>query len=59
MPDRVLDSAGINRYLDLVSRRLYILLHSGIDWRPEYGRELEEIDKEILSYRQLIDAVHG
>lgn len=29
------------RYLELVDRRLFILIHSGIDWKPEYTPELE------------------
>lgn len=42
----------ILRYLELVDRRLYILLHSGIDWKPEYGPELEQIDQEIVQLRE-------
>lgn len=45
----------VNRYLSLVNRRLVILLNSGIDWKPEYGPELEEIDRELAALRPLID----
>ena len=48
----------INRYLDLVSRRLYILMHP-LDWKPEYSQELEEIDKEIAVLRGMMDSVRS
>lgn len=41
----------ILRYLHLVDRRLYIIMHSGIEWRPEYGPEMDQIDKELLQLR--------
>ena len=37
----------ICRYLELVDRRLFILVHSGINWKPEYAEELEAIDREL------------
>lgn len=46
------------RYLQLVDRKLSILT-AGIDWRPEYGPELEAIDKEIGGLRRLIDREHA
>ena len=42
------------QYLQVVDRKLSILT-AGIDWRPEYGPELEAIDKEIKGLRRLID----
>ncbi len=45
----------VTRYLTLVDRRLYILLHSGVDWKPEYEKELADIDKEISVLRELIN----
>ena len=45
----------INRYLTLASRRLFIMVHSGVDLRPEYGAELENIDKEIADLSKLVD----
>lgn len=48
----------INRYLTLVDRRLFIVAHSGVDWKPEYGSELEAIDQEIAGLRLLVDQEH-
>lgn len=48
----------VNRYLKLVDRRLFILVHSGIDWKPEYGPELDAIDKELAGLRKLVDREH-
>lgn len=48
----------INRYLTLVSRRLFIVAHSGIDWKPEYGAELTGIDRELAELRKLVDQEH-
>lgn len=42
-------------YLDLVQRRTHILLHSGIDWKPEYGPELAAIDQQLSAYRLRIE----
>lgn len=47
------------RYIDLVDRRVFIIMHSGIDWKPEYEQELVEIDREISSLRRLIDSAEG
>lgn len=48
----------INRYLTLVDRRLFIVAHFGVDWKPEYGSELEAIDQEIAGLRLLVDQEH-
>lgn len=48
----------VSRYIDLVNRRMYILNHSGVDWKPEYGLELNEIEKELAELRPLINAEH-
>lgn len=48
----------ILRYLELLDRRLYIILHSGLDWKPEYETELEEIDKELVELRKVVDTAH-
>ena len=45
----------VNRYLDLVKRRLYILTHSGIDWKPEYTEELKQINQELEQPRPIVD----
>ena len=44
----------IARYMLLAERKAYILMHSGISWKPEYGPELEAIDKELASLRVLV-----
>lgn len=46
------------RYLELVDRRLFILAHSGVDWKPEYAAEMEAIDKELTGLRRLVDQEH-
>lgn len=45
------------RYLTLVDRKLTILT-AGIHWKPEYGPELEAIDKEIAGLREKVDLEH-
>ena len=45
----------IARYMLLAERKAYILMHSGISWKPEYGPELEDIDKELAILRVLVD----
>lgn len=48
----------VSRYLELVERRLFILTHSGVDWRPEYGAALVRIDQELAKLRKVADAEH-
>lgn len=55
----VLTDSQVLHYIDLVDRRVFIIMHSGIDWKPEYEQELAEIDREISSLRRLIDSVEG
>lgn len=45
------------RYIDLVDRRLTILT-SGVNWKPEYKTELEDIDRELSKLRFLVDEEH-
>ena len=45
----------VNRYLDLVNRRLFILTHKGIDWKPEYAGELKQIDQELEQLRPIVE----
>lgn len=47
----------ILRYLYLVDRRLTILC-SGVNWKPEYKKELEDIDRELKPLRALVDKEH-
>lgn len=48
----------ICRYLELVDRRLFIIVHSGIDWKPEYALELEAIDRELAELRRMVNREH-
>lgn len=48
----------LSRYIDLVNRRMQILEHCGVDWKPEYGLELNQIEKELADLRPLVDAEH-
>ena len=41
----------IARYTALVKRRSEILLHSGVNWKPEYSEELMNIDRELTVFR--------
>lgn len=46
------------RYLGLVDRRLFIIIHSGLGWKPEYDLELEAIDREIERLKEMVDCEH-
>lgn len=46
-------------YLRLLDRRCFIVMHSGISWKPEYAQELEEIDKRFVVLRVRLDAAHA
>ena len=48
----------VSRYIDLVNRRMQILEHCSVDWKPEYGLELNLIEKELADLRPLVDAEH-
>ena len=48
----------VSRYIELVDRRTFILTHSGVDWVPGYGAELDQIEKELAELRSLVDAEH-
>lgn len=45
----------ILEYLKLVDRRLFIMMHSGRSWKPEYAAELETIDNQLAEFRKMID----
>lgn len=51
-------AADVTQYLALVDRRMFIIEHSGISWRPEYEQELESVDQELAKLRKVIDAEH-
>ncbi len=48
----------VSRYLQLAARKSFILTHSGISWKPEYGPELEAINQELVKLRNIIDREH-
>lgn len=49
----------VSRYIDLVHRRTYILTHSGVDWKPEYASETEQIDRELEILRPLVEQLRS
>lgn len=46
------------RYIQLASRKAYILTHNGVEWLPEYEGELQQINQELALLRPLVDAEH-
>lgn len=48
----------VGRYLQLAARKSFILTHSGVSWKPEYGPELEAINQELAKLRNIIDRKH-
>ena len=49
----------VGKYIDLLHRRTFILLCSGIDWKPEYEAELQQINQELDLLRSLVDQEHS
>lgn len=49
----------VSKYIDLLHRRTFILLHSGIDWKQEYETELQQINQELDLLRSLVDQEHS
>ena len=48
----------VSKYIDLMHKRMHILTHSGVDWKPEYSEEIAKIDKELAELRPLVDQEH-
>lgn len=46
------------RYIDLADRKVFIIAHSGVEWKPEYAAELEAIDRELAELRKKVDQEH-
>ena len=42
------------KYIQLVSRKSFIICHSGNDWKPEYEIEMKQIDQELALLRPLV-----
>lgn len=57
--DAVMTDEQVVRYTRLTARRMKIVMHSGASWKPEYAQELEEIDAELATLGQRVDAAHG
>lgn len=47
--------AEVSRYIEAVRTKTWILLHSGIDWKPEYGQMMEEVNKELAELIPLVN----
>lgn len=54
-----MDKSQVSRYITLANRIAFINAHSGVDWKPEYGTELEQIRKELAKLRLLVDREHS
>lgn len=54
--DAVMTDDQVVRYTRLMARRMQIVMHSGASWKPEYAQELEEIDAELATLGQRVDA---
>ena len=46
------------KYIQLISRKAFIICHSGNDWKPEYEIEMKQINQELALLRPLVDAEH-
>ena len=47
------------RYIQLASRKMYILTHNGVEWFSEYEEELQQINQELALLCPLVDAEHA
>ena len=47
--------AEVSRYINAVHTQMWVLRHSGIDWKPEYDQVLEAVNKELAELRRLVD----
>ncbi len=52
---REMTEEQVLRYLDLADRKASILTSSGIHWKPEYEKEIKEIEQELSSIRKLFE----
>lgn len=43
-------------YIDLIHRRMQILINSGVSWKPEYADEMKRIDARITELLPLVEA---
>lgn len=42
-------------YIDLIHRRMQILINSGVSWKPEYTDEMKRIDARITELLPLVE----
>lgn len=42
-------------YIDLIHRRMQILINSGVSWKPEYADEMKRIDARIAELYPLVE----
>lgn len=52
--ERRMTDQEVVRYLDLVNRRLKLSM-SGVDWKPEYEQEMEEIERDLAELTPLVE----
>ena len=38
------------KYIQLISRKSFIICHSGNDWKPEYEIEMKKINQELAYF---------
>lgn len=55
MRNHIMTDQQVLRYLELVDKLLWINLHSGVDWKPEYEVESERIRRELYGLRELVE----
>lgn len=55
MRNHIMTDQQVLRYLELVDRLLWIMRHSGVDWKPEYEEEGDAIRRELVALKILVD----
>lgn len=55
MKNHIMNDRQVLRYLELVDRLLWIIRHSGVDWKPEYEEEGNAIRAELEIMKPLVD----
>lgn len=55
MRNHIMTDQQVLRYLELVDRLLWIVRHSGVDWKPEYEEEGDAIRRELAALKILVD----
>ena len=55
MRNHIMTDQHVLRYLELVDRLLWIMRHSGTDWKPEYEEEGNAIRAELEAIRPIVE----